>query len=140
MPDVAAFLRVIYKGSRPRRPWRTFSGGTMAKTISMLVLVAAVVGVAGTARAADKAAKAGTGACYFELTGACLEKYTPDMCSADKVKFTPGACPTENRVGTCTMGGGRVMRLYKDRPAPRGYTEKDAAAYCSGMGGKFQPG
>jgi hypothetical protein len=113
----------------------------MAKTISMLVLVAAVVGVAGTARAADKAAKAGTGACYLEETGTCLEKQTPEMCSAEKVKFTPGACRTENRVGTCKLeAGGRVMRLYKDRPSPRGYTEKDAANYCSMLSGKFQPG
>jgi hypothetical protein len=103
----------------------------MAKTISVLVLVVAAVGAGATARAADKAG--GKGACYFASTGACWEKYTPDMCETQK--FTPGAdCPTANRAGSCKTGDGRVMRLYKDK-----YDAKNAASYCSMLSGKFDP-
>jgi hypothetical protein len=56
----------------------------------------------------------GTGSCNFAGNGFCLDSVSSAACSSGGT-FSTSACPTGNRVGTCTVtSGGQsiVVRLY----------------------------
>ncbi len=40
------------------------------------------------------------------------ESLQRSMCEAGNGTFGSGACPTENRVGSCTISGGQLRRYY----------------------------
>lgn len=126
-------------------------------TAFMLALVTAVMSLTGCGDGNSPDANNSTtlvGSCNNVASGFCNEftgaSYTTQAvqrsCEKQKTVFIAGACPVENRVGSCLVYAGQIYessyRYYANFPGTHTTKEKTTAAateQCTSLKGAWNP-